>query len=315
MRKERDVYLITGGAGFIGSHLVERLVRDGEKVRVFDVSSKITKSNHLAPISDAIDVIEGDIRDPDAISHAMGGVHVVFHLAAEVSVSQSVAHPITAYDVNVMGTLNVLNAARQGVCRRVVFASSSAVYGESPELPKHEKLLPIPVSPYAATKLAGEHLCSVYSRMYGLETVALRYFNVFGPRQDPFSPYAAAIPRFIATLQRNERPTIFGDGEQTRDFVYVTDVVDANIRAATRSGVSGNVYNIASGRPVSVNKVLAVLARLIGVEVRPIYASPRPGDVPHSVADVSLAMNDLGFEPRVPFEEGLTQTVTTLASS
>lgn len=309
------MYMVTGGAGFIGSHIAERLVRDGKRVRVFDLASNASRFNHDASVSNGIEWIEGNIGDADALGRAMIGVEVVFHQAAEVSVQRSVANPEMTYDINVLGTLNVLTAARQAGCRRVVFASSSAVYGETPELPKHEALLPSPVSPYAATKIAGEHLCAVFARLYGIETVALRYFNVFGPRQDPSSSYAAAIPRFVAALQRNEQPVVYGDGEQTRDFVYITDVVDANIRASRQPDVSGNVYNVASGRSVSVNQVLRALSQVTGETICPIYASPRSGDIQHSLADITLATRDLGFEPKVEFEEGLATTVAALRES
>jgi UDP-glucose 4-epimerase len=282
------MYLVTGGAGFIGSHLAARLVADRAAVRVFDNFSSGSRDN-LAAIAANIDVVDGDIRDEAAIRRATGGVEVVFHQAADPSVPRSVADPRTTYDVNVTGTLNVLLAARDAACRRVVFASSCAVYGDDPALPKHEGMLPVPVSPYAASKLAGEGLCAVFARVNALETIALRYFNVFGPRQDPHSPYAAVIPRFLDALRRGESPVVYGDGEQTRDFVYVGNVVEANMRAADSPGTSGRVFNVASGQPVRFNEVRGKLTALLGVEVRAAYEPARARDIRHSAADVSAA--------------------------
>ena len=222
------MYLVTGGAGFIGSHLSARLVGRGDEVRILDDFSG-GRAENLAAIADRVETVEGDIRDLDAVRRACVGVRVVFHQAAEVSVARSVADPLGTYAVNVTGTLNLLVAARDAGCARVVFASSAAVYGDGPELPKHERLAPAPCSPYAAAKLAGEELCRLFARAYGLEAVVLRYFNVFGPGQDPASPYAAAIPRLLEALRRGEQPVIYGDGEQSRDFVYVDDVVEANL--------------------------------------------------------------------------------------
>ncbi len=308
------MYLITGGAGFIGSHLATRLVTRGERVRILDNLSS-GKLENLAALRDAIEVVAGDLRDEAAVRRATAGVEVVFHQAAEPSVPRSIADPEGTYDVNVRGTLNVLQAARAAGCRRVVFASSCAVYGDGPAMPKTERMLPAPLSPYASSKLAGEQICAVFSRVYGLETVALRYFNVFGPRQDPASAYAAVIPRFLAALREGERPVIYGDGEQSRDFVYVDDVVEANLRAAIAPGTGGQVYNIASGRSVSLNAMLAGLARLVGSEARPIHQSARLGDIRHSLADISAARSDLGYEVLVPFAEGLTRTVAAAPES
>ena len=241
--------LVTGGAGFIGSHLADGLVRRADRVRLFDNLSSGAWAN-VAALGGEVERVEGDLRDEAAVRRAVDGVEVVFHLGADPSVPRSVADPRTCYDVNVTGTLTVLQAARAAGCRRVVFASSCAVYGDDPALPKREAMAPRPGSPYAAAKLAGEELCGVFARLYGLETVALRFFNVYGPRQDPGGPYASVIPRFVDALRRGERPTIYGDGEQTRDFVFVGDVVAANLRAAAAPNAAGGIYNVASGRSV-----------------------------------------------------------------
>ena len=300
--------LVTGGAGFIGSHLVEGLVRRGHAVRVFDNLSTGSLDN-LAPVQDAVEVVIGDLRDGEAVNRAVEGVEVVFHQAADPSVPRSISHPRDCYDINVLGTLNLLAAARDAGCRRVVFASSCAVYGNDPRQPKSEELPPAPESPYASSKLAGEELCQVFTRVYGLEAVALRYFNVYGPRQSPDGPYASVIPRFIADLKAGARPRVFGDGEQTRDFIFVGDVVEANLRAATASEAVGEVINIGSGHSTSINALLTVLAPLIGNTVEPIYEAERPGDVRHSLAEMSKARRLLGFEARTPLAEGLAQTV------
>ncbi len=300
--------LVTGGAGFIGSHLAEGLVRRGHAVRVFDNLSTGSLDN-LAPVRDAVEVVTGDLRDGEAVYRAVAGVEVVFHQAADPSVPRSISHPRDCYEINVLGTLNLLAAARDAGCRRVVFASSCAVYGNDPRQPKREELPPAPESPYAASKLAGEELCQVFTRVYGLETVALRYFNVYGPRQSPDGPYASVIPRFIADLRDGARPCVFGDGEQTRDFIFVGDVVEANLRAATASEAVGEVINIGSGHSTSINALLTVLAPLIGSAADPVYAPQRPGDVRHSLAETSKARRLLGFEARTPLAEGLAQTV------
>ena len=300
--------LVTGGAGFIGSHLVEGLVRRGHEVRVFDNLSTGSLDN-LAPVRDAVEVVIGDLRDDEAVNRAVEGVEVVFHQAADPSVPRSISHPRDCYDINVLGTLNLLAAARDAGCRRVVFASSCAVYGNDPRQPKSEELPPAPESPYASSKLAGEELCQVFTRVYGLEAVALRYFNVYGPRQSPDGPYASVIPRFIADLKAGARPRVFGDGEQTRDFIFVGDVVEANLRAATASEAVGEVVNVGSGRSTSLNTLLTVLAPLIGNTVEPIYEAERPGDVRHSLAETSKARRLLGFEAQTSLAEGLAQTV------
>ncbi len=302
------MYLITGGAGFIGSHLATRLVHDGQRVRVIDNLASGSIRN-LAPILDDIEFIDGDIRDPATLRQAMRGVEVVFHEAAEPSVPRSIADPASTFAINVDGTLNVLAAARDLDCRRVVFATTCAIYGDAPELPKVESLPPAPLSPYAMSKLTGEHLCAMYTRLYGLETVGLRYFNVFGPRQDPSSAYAAAIPKFLEAMRAGRRPRVFGDGEQSRDFVAVDDVVRANLLAAHIDGVGGEVFNIASGRSVTINQALATLGEVTGLDATPEYLPARPGDILHSLADVSLARAGLGFEAQTGFRDGIARIV------
>lgn len=300
--------LVTGGAGFIGSHLVDALARAGESVRVLDrvvAGARSTPSGFPA----GIEVVEADIRDAALVREATREIDVVFHLAAEASVPRSVSDPVTCYDVNVAGTLNVLVAARDAGCRRVVFASSSAVYGDDPALPKRETMTPRPTSPYASSKLAGEDLCAVFRRAYGLETVALRFFNVYGPRQDPNGPYAAVIPRFIDAVRAGESPVLYGDGEQTRDFVHVDDVARALALAATTPGLPGGPYNVASGDSITLNQLVAVLGTVFGRAVPIRHEPERPGDIRHSAADVSAIRDALGFEPTITLEEGLARTV------
>ncbi len=302
------VYLVTGGAGFIGSHIAHRLVSDGHTVRVLDNFSGGKHAN-LADIRGDIDLIEGDIRDVDTVRHAVRGVEVVFHEAAEPSVPKSIADPATTMDVNVTGTLNLLTAARDAGCRRLVLASTCAVYGDGPESPKIETLLPAPLSPYAISKLTGEQLCTVFASAYGFEAVALRYFNVFGPRQDPNSAYAAAIPRFLVALASGEAPIVFGDGEQSRDFVFVEDVVRANLLAASVPGIAGKTFNVASGQSVTVNQVLGSLARATGITIPARYVPERSGDIRHSLADVTRTRRDLGFVASGDFDDLLAATV------
>ncbi|HUZ03143.1 MAG TPA: NAD-dependent epimerase/dehydratase family protein [Thermomicrobiaceae bacterium] len=302
--------LVTGGGGFIGSHLVARLVADGRRVRVLDNFATGRREN-LAHVLADIELVESDLRDPAAVRHAVAGVEVIFHEAALPSVPRSIEDPATTLAVNLTGTLNLLLAARDAGCRRVVFASSSSVYGDARTVPKVETMAPAPRSPYAVSKLSGEQLCAVFSQLYGLETVALRYFNVFGPRQDPASPYAAVIPRFIRALRRGEAPVIYGDGEQTRDFTHVANVVDANLRAATAPDVTGRVFNVAGGGAISVNRVLQLIAELLETPARARYEPPRPGDVRQSRADITAARAALGYVPSVSFAEGLAATVTS----
>lgn len=302
-------YLVTGGAGFIGGHLAERLVRDGKSVRILDNFSSGREAN-LRSWGDRAEIIRDDIRDRAVVARAMAGVRVVFHLAAMPSVPKSVADPLTSHDVNVNGTLNVLLAARDARVQRVVFTSSSAVYGDAPALPKREDMTPTPISPYGLHKLIGEQYCALFTRTYGLQTISLRYFNVYGPRQDPQSEYAAAIPKFITCLLAGRAPTVFGDGEQTRDFTYVANIVDANLAAANAAPEAvGQVFNIAGGRRISVNELITTLNKILGTTITPSYAPPRPGDVLHSLADIEKARRLLDGTPRVELTEGLRHTV------
>lgn len=303
-----ELYLVTGGAGFIGSHLVERLCKERQKVRVIDNLSTGKKGN-IAPFMNEIEFIEGDIRDLELVRRVMKGVDYVLHQAAVPSVPRSIKDPLTTNTVNVQGTLNVLLAARDAGVKRVIYASSSSVYGNTSTLPKHEDMRPEPRSPYAVSKLAGECYCKVFYHVYGLETVVLRYFNVFGPRQDPESQYAAVIPKFIMALLRGEPPMIFGDGEQSRDFTYVENVVEANLLAAKAPDVAGEVLNIACGERISINQLVAILGEIIGTKIKPMYAPPRPGDVRHSLADISKAQRLLGYQVKVDLLEGLRRTV------
>lgn len=298
------MYLVTGGGGFIGSHLVERLVRDGQSVRVLDNFATGRRSN-LEPFLSKIDLIEGDLRKPADCARACKGVEVVFHEGAVPSVPKSVEDPVTSHEANVDGTFNILLAARDAKCRRLVFAASSSAYGDLPELPKREGVAPQPLSPYAVNKLLGEHYCSVFSKCYGFQTLSLRYFNVFGPRQDPKSQYAAAIPAFVTSILKNEPPTIYGDGEQTRDFTYIDNVVHANLLAAKAKQTAGEVINIACGERVTINQIIARINQLLGRNVKSNHVPDRPGDVKHSLADISLAKQVIGYEPVIPFEEGL----------
>jgi UDP-N-acetylglucosamine/UDP-N-acetyl-alpha-D-glucosaminouronate 4-epimerase len=300
--------LVTGGAGFIGSHLANRLLRDGHQVRVLDNFSTGHRSN-LAPLRDAVEVVEGDIQSYERVHNAVKDCEVVFHEAALPSVPRSIQDPLTSNAVNVIGTLNILLASRDSGVRRVVFASSSSIYGSDLTLPKQEDRAPRPIAPYAVAKLASEGYCRSFSQVYALETVALRYFNVFGPRQDPHSQYAAVIPKFIIALLRGEAPVVFGDGEQSRDFTYIDNVVGANLLAASAEGVSGQTFNIACGERISLNLLLEELREILGVRTEANYLEPRPGDVPHSLADISKAEDQLGYRPSVGFTEGLRRTV------
>jgi UDP-glucose 4-epimerase len=300
--------LVTGGAGFIGSHLVDRLVRDGWRVRVLDDFSSGREAN-LAAAGEAVELVRGDVCDAGVLGECARGADVIFHQAAVASVPRSVAEPVRTHEVNATGTLLVLEAARRAGVRRVVFAASSAAYGDSPELPKVETMPPSPLSPYALQKWMGEAYCGLYAGLYGLETVALRYFNVFGPRQDPKSEYAAVVPRFVTACLAGEAPVVYGDGEQTRDFTFVADAVHANVLAADAPGASGAMVNVAGGRRVSLNEILRLVAELTGAELRPRYEAARAGDVRDSVADLAHARAVLGFEPRVDLREGLRRTI------
>jgi len=303
-----QVVLITGGGGFIGSHLAERLCRASQPVRVLDNFSTGRRSN-LAPFQDAVELVEGDMTSYERVHRAVRGCEIVFAIAALPSVPRSIQDPLTSHAANVTGLLNVLLAARDEGVRRVIFASSSSVYGSNPDLPKHEDARPMPISPYAVAKLAGEGYCRSFGEVYGLHTTAIRYFNVFGPRQDPQSQYAAVIPKFIQALHRGERPVVYGDGEQSRDFTYVDNVIDANLLAMDADLPPGRVFNVACGERVTLSKVAAELRELMGTSIEPIYADPRPGDIRHSLADISKAREELGYEPSVGFREGLSRTI------
>ncbi len=306
--------LVTGGAGFIGSHLVEALLARHHRVRVLDNFSTGDPAN-LAALRDEIEVCDADITDRAALPAAMRGVELVFHQAALASVPRSVADPIATHEACATGTLNVLLAARDAGVRRVVYAASSSAYGNSDRLPKRESDPTAPLSPYAVAKLTGEHYCAAFSEVYGLETVRLRYFNVFGPRQSPDSPYAAVIPLFLRALLRGKPPRIHGDGQQSRDFTFVDDVVQANLLAAEAPGVSGRVYNIACGRRTSLLELVATINRLLGTEIAPTHDAPRPGDVRHSQADIARARTELGYCPQSDIESGVRRCIAYLSSS
>jgi len=305
--------LVTGGGGFIGSHLVERLLELGHAVVVLDNFSTGRREN-LAPFADDVEVVEGDMRSYERVHTAVRGCEVVLHEAALPSVPRSVQDPLTSTEANVTGTLNVLLNARDMGVRRVVFASSSSIYGAGPELPKHEAMATLPLSPYAVSKLAGEGYCRSFAHIYGLDCVALRYFNVFGPRQDPLSQYAAVIPNFILACLKGERPVVHGDGEQSRDFTYVANVVDANMLAIDAGDVSGRVFNIACGVRVTLNELLAEIKRLTDSEVTSRHVERRAGDVPHSLADIEAAGDALGYRPAVDLREGLRRTLEHLVA-
>jgi UDP-glucose 4-epimerase len=301
-------YLVTGGAGFIGSHTVSELVRRGEEVRILDNFATGKRAN-LRAVQDKVIIHEADICDLEDIRPRFAGVDYVIHLAALPSVARSVADPLQSNLININGTLNVLVAARDARVKRLVFAASAAAYGDSPVTPRVESLLPLPLSPYALQKLAGEYYCQVFTRLYGFPTVALRYFNIFGPRQDPTSPYTGVLSKFITAYLRGDSPTIFGDGEQSRDFTYVESVVDATLRACSAPQAPGSVINVGTGKSYTLNQAVALLNRIFGRDVKPQHGPPRPGDVRHSQAEIKLARELLGYEPKVGFEDGLRRTV------
>jgi UDP-glucose 4-epimerase len=302
--------LVTGGAGFIGSSLARALVGRGDTVRVLDNLSSGKRAN-VADLEGRIDFIEGDILDDRALDRAMAGIEVVFHEAAVPSVPRSMAAPLNSHEANATGTLRVLEGARRNGVKRVVYAGSSSAYGETPTLPKVETMAPAPLSPYAVSKLAGELYCQVYARHFGVETVTLRYFNVFGPRQDPTSQYAAVIPRFVTAALDGQQPTIFGDGTQSRDFCFIDNVIEANVRAseADASAVSGRVFNVARGEATSLNDVLALIGKELGAKIEARYEPARGGDVKHSLADITQAKTRFGYTASVSFIEGLRRTI------
>jgi len=304
-------FLVTGGAGFIGSHLVEELLKRNYEVRVLDNFSTGKREN-IKEFEKDIELIEGDIRSYHIVEKAVKGIDIILHQAALPSVPRSIKDPITTNDVNVGGTLNILEAAKENNVKRVVFASSSSVYGDTPTLPKSEDMIPNPLSPYAVSKLAGEKYCQLYSRIYGLETVILRYFNVFGPRQDPNSQYSAVIPKFIKAIKEDKRPIIYGDGTQSRDFTYVANVVEANILAANAKVDSGIIMNCACGGQITLNELVNEINKILKKNIEPIYNEPRIGDIKHSYADIELINRKLNFKPIFNFYEGLKFTVEKL---
>lgn len=301
-------YLITGGAGFIGSNIAEELLNRGHQVRILDNFSTGRREN-ISEFLEEIELIEGDLRNYHNVREAADGMDFVLHQGALPSVPRSVSDPISTNEVNVTGTLNVLYAAKDARVKRVVFASSSSVYGNSPTLPKQEDMPAEPLSPYAVSKLAGEKYCRVFAGIYGLHTVALRYFNVFGPRQNPDSQYSAVIPRFIKAILHDESPVIYGDGEQSRDFTYITNTIEANILATEADCPPGIFMNCAVHQRTSLNELVEAINRILGKNIKAIYTEPRAGDVKHSFADIERLKQALGFEPPVLFEEGLRRTI------
>ena len=302
------LYLVTGGAGFIGSSIAETLLAKGERVRILDDFSTGRRSN-IESLKGEVEVVEGSIVDPETVNRVMKGVEVVFHEAAIPSVARSVDDPQASMLANVHGTTVVLDAARHAKVRRLIFAASSSAYGDTPTLPKIETMMPAPLSPYAVSKLTGEQLLTVFSSLYGIETLSLRYFNVFGPRQDPNSQYAAVIPNFIKAAMAKTRPTVFGDGEQTRDFCYIDNTVAANLLAAeSKNKLTGQVVNIACGERISLNQLLQYIGEEAGHKLEAIYEPTRPGDVRDSLASIEAARALIGFEPKVKVRDGLKKT-------
>jgi nucleoside-diphosphate-sugar epimerase len=300
-------YLVTGGAGFIGSHLAEELLRRGQHVRVVD--SLITgKRRNLEPL-DGVEFVEGDLADPSVAAATVKGIDYVLHQAAIPSVPRSVKDPVTSNRANIDASLNVLVAARDAGVRRVVYAGSSSAYGNTPTLPKREDMPPNPLSPYALQKLVAEQYCQMFTRLYHLETVTIRYFNVFGPRQDPGSPYSGVISLFSTSLLEGRQPVIYGDGEQTRDFTYVANVVDGVLRACEAANAAGEVINVATGSRISLNQLLQTMNRIVGTSIQAIYKEPREGDVRDSQADISKAQRLLGYTPLIDLEAGLRRTL------
>jgi nucleoside-diphosphate-sugar epimerase len=301
-------YLVTGAAGFIGSNIVEALVRRGATVRALDNFSTGRRAN-IAPFLSNVELFEGSLNDDGLVDQAVRDVDYVLHQAALPSVPRSVTDPLASHEANATGTLRLLIAARDAGVKRLVFASSSSVYGDSPQLPKREDMPTSPLSPYAVNKLAGEEYCKVFTRLYGFPAVSLRYFNVFGPRQDPKSQYAAVIPAFITAALDGKRPTVHGDGSQTRDFTYVENVVEANLLACEARDAEGQAMNVACGERISLLDLLAEIGRITGRDIDPVFDAERPGDVKHSLADISKAERLLGYQPVVSFAEGLRRTI------
>ncbi|HFE63094.1 MAG TPA: SDR family oxidoreductase [Caldithrix sp.] len=301
-------YLVTGGAGFIGSNIVYELLKRGHTVRVLDNFATGRREN-IAPVLDQIELLEGDLRSYHIVRDAVDGIDFILHQGALPSVPRSIKDPITSNQVNVSGTLNILDAAQDAGVKRVVFASSSSIYGDSERLPKQEEMLPNPLSPYAVSKLAGEKYCQVFAKIYNLHTVALRYFNVFGPRQDPNSQYSAVIPKFIKAILRDKQPTIYGDGEQSRDFTFVNNVVEANILATETDFSPGMVFNCACHQRITLNYLVEKINQLMEKNIKAVYTDPRPGDVKHSFADIERIKTHLGYEAKILFEEGLKRTI------
>lgn len=306
--------LVTGGAGFIGSHLVEALVAQGHTVCILD-SFATGRRASLDKVIDAVELVEGDVCDLALVQSSMTGIDVVFHLAALPSVPRSIIDPLASHAVNATGTLNILTAAHHAGVKRVIYASSSSVYGDNPDLPKREDMRTQPMSPYAVSKLAGENYCAAFSRVHGLSTICLRYFNVFGPRQDPTSQYAAVIPKFITAMAAGETPIIYGDGSQSRDFTYVGNVVDANLRAMAVPAEASGVFNIACGQRHTLLELVELLNAELGVRTQPLFAEQRAGDVPHSQAAIERAHSLLGYSPLTGFAEGLSLTVRWYADT
>jgi len=302
------VYVVTGGGGFIGSHIIENLVRQRNTVKVIDNFSTGKREN-IDAFKNDVEIIDADLAETKNLAQFLKGADYVIHQAAIPSVPKSILDPLKSHNANVNGTLNLLLACRDAGVKRFVYASSSSLYGDSPTLPKHESMMPNPLSPYGAQKLFAEMYCQVFTKAYGLETVSLRYFNVFGPRQDSTSQYSGVLALFIPAVLQGRRPTIYGDGLQSRDFTYVQNVVEANLLACKVPGVAGQVFNVACGDRITVNSMLHQINKIVGVDISPIYAEPRSGDIKHSQADITRAREHLGYEPKVSFEEGLRATV------
>jgi UDP-N-acetylglucosamine/UDP-N-acetyl-alpha-D-glucosaminouronate 4-epimerase len=307
-------YLVTGGAGFIGSHIVRRLVSEGAQVRVVDNLSTGIEAR-LDDVRKSIDFVQGDLADEQVTGEVVNGIDFVLHQAAVPSVQRSVSDPIGTNRANVTATLNLLQSCRKAGARRVVYAASSSAYGDTEVLPKTEQMAPHPLSPYALQKLVGEQYCRLYYDLYGLQTVSLRYFNVFGPEQDPHSEYSAVIPKFISAILARKTVTVYGDGEQSRDFTYVENVVEANLRALRANHAAGNVCNIGCGERITLNLLIHLLEQITGIKAEVKYVSSKPGDVRHSLADIAAARRLLGYEPKVMLKEGLRRTVEAFAVS